>query len=323
MRHAFVVGLLMVALSLNIYGCGRTPTAPAPSAGPATPSPPPSPTLTGITITGAMALTAIGQTSQLTATATYSDTTTKDVTTTTNWVSQSPSVVTISSSGLVTVVGFGVSNIQAAFQARQAFLLITATPPNTSVFYGRVREPGGGGILAARVLETQSGQFTLTDLNGHYSFGGLTRALLAFEKDGYEAAGQLDAPPNQFNDTALQRIVRVIAGGSLTALTLAPHDVSYTVGTDQCFPCKLIRVTMPTAGSLRVNLTWTEPRANTLNLWVNGGRFVGTGVSSNITRDVPVLAGEVLVYVGFYNPSPTVVGSTFYVPFSLATSVTP
>jgi hypothetical protein len=175
--------------------------------------------------------------------------------------------------------------------------------------------PGSSGIAGVRVRETQSGETRLTDAQGSYLFAGLTSARLTFEAEGYEPLPPLDAVPNQFNDTPLQRIVRLTAGGSLTALELAPHDVTYMVGPDLCYPCKLIRVAMPGTGTLRVNLTWSEVRANTLNVWVNGLRFVGDGTVLNITKDVQVPSGEVLVYVGFHIANPVV-----YVPFTLTTS---
>jgi hypothetical protein len=306
----------LVVLALTTDACGDSPTTPSQSVVPTTPPP----IVQSITITAPGPLTAIGQTAQLTATAAYSDSTTKDVTTSATWRSMNPSVVTVSSNGIVTVVGFGASSIQAEFQTRVAFLFLTATPQNTLVFYGRVREPGAGGISGVRVVETQSGQVTFTDSGGNYSLGALTTARLTFDKEGYEPVPQLDALPNQFNDVPLQRIVRVTAGGSVTDLTLAPHDVSHIVGSDRCYPCKLIRVTMPTRGTLRVNLTWNEPRANRLNVWVDGARLVGDGISLNITRDIAVGSGEVLVYVGFYDLYTVPVGSGLSVPFSLATS---
>ena len=316
MRHHSVVGLMTVALALSGYGCSDSPTAPSQSAVPSAQAAAPAPTVTSVKISGNAALTAIGQTSQLTATAAYSDGTTKDVTTTAQWVSQTPSIITVSASGVVTAAGLGVANIQAGFQSKQGFLLVTATPPDTFAIFGRVREPGNSGIPAVRVLETPSGQSTLSDREGGYSFGGLTTAHLTFEKEGFET-GQLDAVPSKFNDMALQRIVRVSAGDSLTGLELAPHDMSYTAGTDRCFPCKLVRVIAPAAGTLHLSLTWTEPRA-ILNLWANGNRVVGS--SSNVTSDVPVSAGEVVVYVGWNLPPPQD-GAPVYVKFNLATAM--
>jgi hypothetical protein len=143
--------------ALGGYGCSapltvhRSPLTPPPSPALSTPAPAPTPVVTAVNISGNTALTAIGEASQLTATATYSDGTTKDVTTTANWMAVAPSVVSIQPGGIVTATAFGVSYIQATFQSKQGFVLVTATPPNTFAVFGRVRE---------RVIEDRRGPHT-------------------------------------------------------------------------------------------------------------------------------------------------------------------
>ena len=166
------------------------------------------------------------------------------------------------------------------------------------------------------MLETRL-KSTLT-LCGMYSIIGLTSAgpssaHLTFEKDGYEAS-EIDAPRNTFSEIALQRIIRLRAGETVTPSQLAPHDLSYNVGADRCDPCRLIRVVNPTPGMLQLRLTWTEPRA-TLNLWVAGRRVDGTYPEA--VADLPVSAGEVVVFVGMM-PAPAET-SRLYVPFTVAT----
>src|SRR6202022_4312174 len=103
------------------------------------PTPPPRhPSLTAnnLTIDGNTALTDIGQTSQLTARATFSDGTVKDVTSATQWTSTHPSVITISAKGLVTVVQLGRSAIQASYLGKYASVVVLATQSGTSVVTG-------------------------------------------------------------------------------------------------------------------------------------------------------------------------------------------
>ncbi|HXG54227.1 MAG TPA: hypothetical protein VNJ03_02515, partial [Vicinamibacterales bacterium] len=107
-----IVGGAAVTLLLVLGACdgGRAPSPPTTPPAPTTPTAPP-PALTGLSISGNLTLMAIGETSQLTATASFSDNTTKDVTAGGNWRTGDATVVTVNPGGLLTVVGFGVSDV--------------------------------------------------------------------------------------------------------------------------------------------------------------------------------------------------------------------
>jgi len=72
--------------------------------------------VSSLAIGGTLTFTTPGQTAQLTALATLSDSTTRDVTSQALWQSSNTSVATVSSSGLVTTVATGVSTISATYQ---------------------------------------------------------------------------------------------------------------------------------------------------------------------------------------------------------------
>src|SRR5215471_9335891 len=93
---------------------------------PAKPSTPRSITITGLTF-----LSAVGQTSQLTAVATLSSGMNSDVTAQAAWQSSNPIVASVSATGLVTALGFGTSAITATYQGNSvsASLLIPPPPP--------------------------------------------------------------------------------------------------------------------------------------------------------------------------------------------------
>src|SRR5207244_2455709 len=75
--------------------------------------------LSSISITPSNAIVDKGSTQQSSATGTYSDRTTQDLTSSSTWSSSNPSAVTISNSagtqGLATAIGNGASNITATF----------------------------------------------------------------------------------------------------------------------------------------------------------------------------------------------------------------
>jgi hypothetical protein len=101
-------------LAHGLVGCGSR--APASLAAPTTTATSTPLTTTRVTISGNVVLTGIGETTQLTATATRSDNTTKDVTTDAKWFVVDARVATVSPGGLVTVVGLGATRISAPRQ---------------------------------------------------------------------------------------------------------------------------------------------------------------------------------------------------------------
>jgi hypothetical protein len=239
-------------------------------------------------------------------------------------MSREPSVIGVSSAGVVTALTFGVPfvNVLLGTPSRTVGtgLQVFATPPNTFVFYGRAREPGNSGIPGVRVVETMTSQSREADPDDEYQFPGLTTARFRFEKDGFEPV--VVTPSSQTSGTgiyveaAMQRIVRLNAGESVSDLHLAPHDLTYTVGSDRCFPCKLIRVMASTTGTLRLNAAWTGS-PNSLHIWVNGDRYAPT--VSSVSAETSVRSGEVLVYVGWNLTGGQAQGS--YVTFSLTSSL--
>ena len=319
------LGPLMVILAVASAFCGGdTPrlVIPAPTATPTpTPTPPPAALLNSIRLTGNNVLRAVGETSQLTLTGTFSDGTTRDVTTEAVWTSSRSAYFSVSA-GRVTALAFGVGFISVNFQGRSSGIQMFGTPPNTYVFWGRTREPGNSGVSGVRVVETMSSRSEVTDANGEYQFAGLATARLRFEKDGFEvvemapAPPAAPAPPGVFVDAALQRIVRIAAGSSMNGISLAPHDLEYTIGSDRCFPCRLVRVTTATAGRLRVDTTWTG-QPNALNVWLTGTRFMPSG--STVSAEAMVGAGEVLVYIGFSLPQNQRDGN--YLNFNVSTTL--
>ena len=316
MRRQFVAGLVLSVMMAASQGCSSSPPSSVFSPTDATPPPTPAVVATAVTVSGTAAFTAIGETGQLTAVARFSDGTTRDVTTEAQWRSTDPSVFDVSTAGVVRVVAFGRANVQALYGARSGQLQVLANAPGTFLAFGRVREPGQGGIGGVRLLDPQSGRSTLTSSSaeaGSFSLAGLTNSRLMFDKDGYESR-EYEVQPNAAADVWLQRIIRLTVGSTVTPADLAPHDMSYLVGADLCEPCRLIRVAVPAAGMLRLSLKWSESRTR-LNLWANGRMFQGT--YPELTADVPVGTGELVVHVGTLLTS-TAPGSANYVPFTLA-----
>ena len=295
-----VRGLLLVFLAALCTNCGgdSTPTAPTP---PVSTTPPPAPTVTNLSIRGNFALTAIGDTSQLTGTATFSDNSTKDVTSDGRWSVGDTRVILVSNTGLLTVVGYGSTSVSFSYLTRGAGNTVTATPAGTYVISGRVREPGTGGLENVSVVDLLSGRTAMTGDGGLFSMAQLPslRAHFKVTKDGYEPA-ELDTTRPQV-DLPIQQVVRLIAGESVQPHPLAPMDLSYTIGNDRCDDCRLIRVVATRSGSLRVRVTWTQTTTK-LRLFVQGQ--IATGGTGELTADTQIdTPHEVLMYLGAMPPT--------------------
>jgi hypothetical protein len=302
--------LILVAMCTNCGG-KLSPTAPTP---PVTATPP-APTVTNVSIrpTGNFALTTIGETTQLTATATFSDNTTKDVTSDGEWRVADTRVVVVSKSGLLTVVGYGSTFINFIYGTRGAGNGVTVTPAGTFVISGRVREPGTGGLANVVVLDTLSRRTATTDAAGEFSLAELPslHASLRVAHEGYEPI-EFDATRPQV-DLAIQQVVRLTAGETVKPHPLAPNDLSYTIDGERCDDCRLIRVVATRTGSLRVHVTWQQP-ATKLRLFVQGQ--IANGGIGDLTADTQIDAPhEVLMYLGAM-PST----SASHTPFTFETS---
>ena len=100
-----------------LAGCGSqsaptAPTAPTVSAGPS---------VTALTVKGSAALTAPGQTTQLTLEATLSDGSKKDATSTAQWsVTETRTVVTVSPTGLAMAWDFGKASVSGSAAGRSS-----------------------------------------------------------------------------------------------------------------------------------------------------------------------------------------------------------
>lgn len=108
--------LALALIPLWTLACGgsqQTPTAPTPPI-----------TVTAVAVNGATSIT-LGQTSQFTVTATLSDGTTQNVSTSATWQSSNAGLVSVSTAGSVTALSPGTATITAIYQGKSSDLEVT------------------------------------------------------------------------------------------------------------------------------------------------------------------------------------------------------
>ena len=166
---------LAILLVAAVSACSKAPGQPSPI------EPPPSqtPTVTSVEIAGDLTV-AEGATSQLSAMATMSDGTTKNVTNQATWASADASVASVSGTGLMTSREAGTADITALYQGRTArataqvsaavfrveLTVESVTALNTC---DDVTQGLGTGEFAVRVLavQTNGNQATLVSTPGY------------------------------------------------------------------------------------------------------------------------------------------------------------
>jgi hypothetical protein len=148
-----------------------------------------------------------GETTQLTATAYFSDATSHNVTQESTWISSDVSVFALSGPGLVSARARGESFVRVEYHGVQAGRLLFALPRGTYRLAGVVREEGQP-IDGARV-EIMSGAgrglFAITD-GGHYRIYGVAgdTQVRVTRPDAEPAVLSLDINTNQTLDFDLK-----------------------------------------------------------------------------------------------------------------------
>jgi Bacterial Ig-like domain (group 2) len=260
---------------------------------------------TSVQISGNRVLTAVGQTSQFTATETFSDGSSRDVTAEGVWSVFPRRAANISPTGLLTAQRLGrfLISLERSGPIFFSGAEVTVTPPGTMAVFGYMFHPGSGEIVGAQVRNLQSGQVDDTP-DGYFLMGNLTDLRMSATKELFEPVeftATTDVAwfgPEPLNvGVPMQKILRVEVGGAQTADVLWPDDVEYQVtGNTFCRPCRLVRLFSQTSGTIRIRIMWTD--SSTLNLWVNGQMFPPTG-TREIVAEVPITSGhELIVYLG-------------------------
>lgn len=162
------------------------------SASPTAPSPAPAATVTAVTVTSAAQT---GSSFQLTATTRMSDGSASDVTALSQWESSSPALVSVSSTGLLTVVSGGDVDVRATYLGVVGTLhLLLAGPPvaETYAVFGVVTEvipalKPVSGVRLQMTSETGARTTVTSDAGGIYRFTSVAPGVMSIEagRDGY------------------------------------------------------------------------------------------------------------------------------------------
>ena len=303
----YVQGVLVLCLSAVLVGCATSG-------------------LDSIQVTPATQSLAVGQTAQFSAVGTYGNgkhPSTRNMTTGVTWTSSSPSVATISASGVATAVGVGTTTITAGGTAYNGATSSSATLTVTS-------SESAGSLVSLTIIPSSISVGNLQATGQFLALGTFSTAPFVRDLTNSPTVTWISSFPNAFpvnNNTggglgATGGIVSAYANGStvITAEAKSPGDGSIRTAT-ATFACPLVIPTATTPGSCFPGSEATE-LFSTLTVYHEGlgtGQWLVTAPSTAApttgTPNVldcgtaPTQAGSVCsaTYPAFTNGQPTVV----------------
>jgi uncharacterized protein YjdB len=244
------------------------------------------PTLQTIAVTPATANVTVGGTQQLTATATYSDKSTKNVTSTVSWASSAPAVATVSAGGLITAVAAGTTTVTASMNgissqstvtvatAAPTVTSISVTPPTASVAVGATQQ--------FTAIATYSDKST-KDVTSSASWTSAAPSTATVNDTGLAtgvAAGSTSVTAS-FGGASGTAEINVTSSSTktITSIAVTPASPSFDVGSTQQFTAT---ATYSDGSNANVSSTATWASSNTSVATINSSGLA-TGVASGST----------------------------------------
>ena len=255
-------------------------------------------TLTSIAITPASPNVALGLTKQLTAIGTYSDNTTANITDQVQWASTSPSIATISGSGLVTTLATGTSTIIATLNAMAAntvFTVNTASLQSIGVTAAQNNFPLGLSLQLKAVGNYSDG--TTQDLTSAVAWLSQTPAVAVVSATGlatghttgtFNAVATLGSVSGSFIVTVTSAVLQSISlnPASVNEIDLLGAPIQFTAtghysnGTTQDLTNSVLWAISGTVGTISASGQLSVVAVGSGKVTATSGAVVG---SANVT----------------------------------------
>lgn len=193
--------------------------------------------LTSIQVTPTSPSVAAGLTQQFTATGTYSDHSTQDLTATVNWTSSSTSVATIAAGGLATSKAAGSSTISASQSGVTGTATLTVTAPNLV----SIAVTPGNATIPLGVLQqfTATGTYTdgsTQDLTATATWGSTPSSVASIAATGLATARTIGNTTITATSGAISGNTSLtVAAASLVSLQIPSGDVIIALNTSHQF----------------------------------------------------------------------------------------
>lgn len=273
--------------------------------------------LASITVLPATASLPVNTTLQFTATGTYTDGSSRDLTTLVNWASSSTAAATVTGAGLATGVAAGSTTITAGLAGIHGSTTLTVTAPTISSIV--VTPDGltlGIGISQQYTATAIYSDGSTADLVSGVTWSSSASAVASINPAGLvttAAAGTatITAQLGSFTDTTVLTVVPA----HLISISVSPTPVSMAVGTDQQFSA----VGSFDDGSTQLlsSATWSTSSTSVATIDLAGlATAVGTGTATIKASSGSVSGTAALTVTGATVTSLTVTPANSNMPVS-------
>lgn len=277
-----------ISLLVAIAGCGGGLSGSKP-AGSST-----SKTLTAIAVSPSTASVAVGATGQFTATATYSDSSTADVTKTASWTTAKVAVATVNSSGLATGVAAGSTAVTATLSGVSGNASLTVPAPTKTLSSIAVSPATASVAVGANLQFTATATYSdnsTANVSATASWTVANPAVASVNSSGMATGLTADATTvtatlNGVSGSA-KLTVTTAAAKTITGIAVTPAAASVAVGATQQFTAT---ATYSDNSTVNVTKTAAWKTGNTAVATVNS-TGLATAVASGSTTVTASLSG--------------------------------
>jgi hypothetical protein len=293
-RVALGVSLLLIGV---VAACGSPPAPTQPATQPPVPAP------SRLTISGPSSV-ALNQTAAFTATETFSDGSTQDVTARIQWLAGAPDILTVTGPGQATGHRSGETSLRTSLSGLYATLNVLVLPSGTFRLIGTVSEGTFplANVSVTVISGTGAGLTGQTDLNGQYRLYGVAGDI------------QIRATSVGFSDGTVNTTVTANAVQDISLTTVNPEPSiagTYAMTLDAGPTCPLPNEEMErhyTATITQSGATFKVALSGATFLTANGlgSSFLGRVLAGQISYQIQNGADY---YDGYSSPYPDFVES--------------
>jgi len=252
-----------------------------------------SPTLISVTVSAAASSIPVNTAQQFTATGSYDNGSSADITALVTWNSSLPTSATISPTGSATAVAAGTTTISATLSGITGSMIFTVTAPAlTGILISPDDLTLGIGINQQYVATAIYSDGSVEDLASGVTWSSSTTSTATIDASGLAStagAGQttLTATVGSFSDTTTLTVVPA----NLMSISVSPNPGTLAVGTTQ--PFMALGTFDDGSTQLLTSVTWTssQPGVATVDAATGVAAAVGAG-TINVTATSGSFSGS-------------------------------
>jgi trimeric autotransporter adhesin len=247
--------------------------------------------LVSITVAAAVSSMAVNTSQQFTATGNYNDGSSADLTNLVTWSSSSTATATVGSTGLVTAVAAGTTNVSASYASLSGSLGLTVTAPSiVSIAVTPEDLTLGIGIGQQYVATATYSDGSSSDLSSGVTWSSSATSVTIIDNSGVAAtvgAGSttITATVGSLSDSSILTVVPA----HLISIAVSPSVQSIALGTKQQFTA--VGTFDDGSTQLLPSATWSSSLTSVASVDVNGMASSISGGIATITATSGVISG--------------------------------